>query len=391
MIADASDNPPTDPRLPQVIVAGHICLDLIPQLTGPARVEPGRLVKIGPAAVSTGGAVANTGIALHRLGVPVRLMGKVGDDLFGRAILDVLRGQDPRLADAMRVATGEASSYSIVISPPNVDRSFMHCSGANDTFTADDVNYDLLSGARLFHFGYPPIMRQMYADGGRELRSMFGRVREAGLATSLDLCQPDPASEAGRLDWVQLLSGTLPFVDVFLPSIDELLYMLDRPTHDRLAGGETLNAVMNRARLAVIADQCLAMGAAVVAMKLGEHGLYVRTSTDPARVAAFCSRLGLDRMEWSGKEALSPCFRVERVVGTTGSGDCTIAGFVAALLRGDGPAQAADAATAVGACSVEAADATSGVPSWPVVAERVRRGWQRWPVTLDVGSAVQTA
>lgn len=378
-----SNDPSTDHR-PQVVVAGHVCLDLIPALAGPLDVRPGCLMKIGPAAAATGGAVANTGIALHRLGVPVRLMGKVGDDPFGRVILDLLRGHAPRLADGMRVVPGEASSYSIVVSPPGVDRSFLHCSGANDTFTADDVRYDLLDGARLFHFGYPPVMRQMYADGGHELRRMFGRVREAGLATSLDLCQPDPASEAGRADWGDLLARALPFVDAFLPSIDELLYMLDRPAHARLASGAAFSDVIDRARLAALAGRLLAMGAAVVAIKLGEHGLYLRTSADADRMASFCARLGLDRSAWLDREVHSPCFRATRVVGTTGSGDCTIAGFIAALLRGDGPRAAGDAATAVGACSVEAADATGGVPAWPEVADRVRRGWERWPATLGI-------
>ena len=67
----------------EVVVAGHVCLDVIPVLSGPAGLEPGRLLEIGPAEMSTGGAVPNIGLSLHRLGVPVRLMGKVGDDLFG--------------------------------------------------------------------------------------------------------------------------------------------------------------------------------------------------------------------------------------------------------------------------------------------------------------------
>src|ERR1700712_5211070 len=133
MAASISDSPA------EVVVAGHICLDVIPVLHGPANIEPGRLLEIGPAEMSTGGAVPNTGLTLHRLGVPVRLMAKVGDDLFGSAVLEALQARDPELAASMVVGAGETTSYSIVISPPGVDRCFLHCSGANDTFTADDV------------------------------------------------------------------------------------------------------------------------------------------------------------------------------------------------------------------------------------------------------------
>jgi hypothetical protein len=66
-----------------------------------------------------------------------------------------------------------------------------------------------------------------------------------------------------------------------------------------------------------------------------------------------------------------------QVVGTAGSGDCTIAGFLAALLRELSPAEAATMAVAVGACNVEAADTLSGVRTWEETIERVAGGWLR--------------
>ena len=83
-----------------------------------AWLVPGGLVNVGPMVLATGGAVSNTGLALYRLGIPVRLMGKVGDDTFGRATLDVLRRYDPALADGMLVAAGEYSSYTLIFSSP---------------------------------------------------------------------------------------------------------------------------------------------------------------------------------------------------------------------------------------------------------------------------------
>ncbi|MCG3181538.1 MAG: 2-dehydro-3-deoxygluconokinase [Phycisphaerae bacterium] len=354
-----------------IVVAGHICLDIIPALPAGAgladMIVPGRLTAVGPAVTSTGGAVSNTGLALHRLGLPVRLMGKVGDDAIGRTILDLLARRDASLAGGMIVATGQASSYSIVLSPPGADRVFLHCPGANDTFSAHDINYAALAGVRLFHFGYPPIMRRMHADGGGSLASMFTRVRELGATTSLDMAAIDPHSSAALVDWPALLALVLPYVDLFLPSIDEMLVMLGRdgpPVTGRLLGG--------------VAANLLAMGPAVVALKLGDQGLYLRTSSDPRRIA----RAGLPP-SWAGRELLAPCFAVE-VAGTTGAGDCTIAGLLAAVVRGMDPGPALTFATAVGACCVEAPDATSGVPTSDRVAARIAAGWPRQPVTLDL-------
>ncbi len=71
------------------------------------------------------------------------------------------------------------------------------------------------------------------------------------------------------------------------------------------------------------------------------------------------------------------------MVGTTGAGDATIAGFLAGLLRGLGPAGALTAAVAVGACNVEAADALSGVRPWDETLRRAAAGWPRHELKLE--------
>ena len=148
----------------KIVAAGHVCLDIIPTFlrgapTIDAVMQPGKLVEMGPAVLSTGGAVSNTGLALKRLGLPVRLMGKVGDDAFGMAVRDYFRRLDETLVETMIVDPSVATSYTVVISPPGIDRIFLHCPGANDTFGADDVTPSLLADMQLFHFGYPPLMR----------------------------------------------------------------------------------------------------------------------------------------------------------------------------------------------------------------------------------------
>ena len=162
-----------------VVAAGHICLDIIPDLSGSAQedfyrlLQPGRLLEVGPVRYSTGGSVSNTGLSLHKLGVSIRLIGKIGDDLFGGAIRHFVQRFGPDLADDMLVDADASSSYTIVLNPPNVDRIFLHHPGANDAFYAADVRYDVIARSRLFHFGYPPIMKAMYENSGAELAEMF--------------------------------------------------------------------------------------------------------------------------------------------------------------------------------------------------------------------------
>jgi sugar/nucleoside kinase (ribokinase family) len=382
-----------DQSAADVIAAGHICLDIIPDLSGTpagdrALILPGQLTRIGPATLATGGPVSNVGLSLHKLGLGVALMGKVGDDVMGQSILEVIRRIQPDLADGMIVDPQADTSYTLVISPPGADRSFLHCPGANDTFTAEDVAYDQLDHARLFHFGYPPVMRAMYADDGEQLVRMFSRVRQRGLTTSLDTCAVDPAGEPGRVDWLGLLQRTLEHVDVFLPSIEELLFMVDRPRYEQLVatGGGFIDIArqIDGALLVELADRLIAMGAAIVVIKLGDQGLFVQTTDDAARLAwAGPVIMALDQSNWVGRQLLRGCFAVE-VVGTTGSGDCTIAGFLAGLLHGQRIEDVLRSAVAVGACNCESPDAIGGIVPWSTVQQRIEADWPVRPVSLSL-------
>ncbi len=352
----------------KIVVAGHICLDIIPAFPheGGTAIEPGRLYLMGPAVCATGGAVSNTGLALHQLGIPTKLLGKVGNDLFGGEVLNVLRRYGPNLADGMIISEGENTSYTVVISPPGIDRSFLHCPGANDTFCTEDIDFGSLHGARLFHFGYPPIMQQFYKDGGEQMARLMQQVQGQGVLTSIDMAMPDPNSAAGRVDWQSWLQRVLPSVDVFLPSIDEILFMLRREQFDQLSSdGSEITSTVDRALLNELAEQLLAMGTQTVVFKLGDQGVFLRTA-NPTGLAEC----------WQNCELSAPCFEVE-VVGTTGAGDSTIAGFLAALVENASPEEALVAAVGVGACSVEAADATSGIRPMSEVKDRIATGWAR--------------
>ncbi len=230
-------------------------------------------------------------------------------------------------------------------------------------------------------------MRRLYEDGGEELSALFESARRAGAVTSLDMAMPDPDRPSGQADWVGFLQQVLPYVDLFMPSVEELMYMLARQRYDaiRRQGGEFVSYV-TADDLATVADLALSMGANVIAVKLGEQGLYLRTRGvhqpngrapgDDARPTWW--QAAWEDHGWSGRELYAPCFRVN-VAGTTGAGDCTIAGFLAALLRGMSPERAMITALAAGACNVEQADATSGIIPWDRLQSRIAAGWKQHP------------
>jgi sugar/nucleoside kinase (ribokinase family) len=119
----------------------------------------------------------------------------------------------------------------------------------------------------------------------------------------------------------------------------------------------------------------------MVGLKAGEQGLYLRTS-GPEAMADLGRGRPAEPAAWAHRELWAPAFRTS-VVGTTGAGDATIAGFIRGLLKGLSPGETVRAACAVGTSSCEAADAVSGIPSWSSIEARIRHGWPHLHVPLD--------
>ena len=355
----------------KVISAGHICLDITPVFPSGKRYNslssllvPGRLVQMDAADVHTGGSVANTGLAL---------MGKVGDDSFGMMIRSILARYG---ADGLLVDPDSSTSYSVVLAVPGLDRVFLHSPGANDTFTGADIPEEALEGADLFHFGYPPLMRRTWENDGAELTALFRRMKERGIATSLDLAAVDPNAPAGQADWVKILSGVLPYVDFFLPSFEELCWMLDRERYERLAAGDgdMTDGLDMEAEALPLAERLLSMGCRAAVIKCGTSGMLLRTA-DRASMSGVGARLELDTAVWSGQTVLQPCFKADIVRSGTGAGDTSIAAFLTAVLSGRKPADCIRLACAEGACCVTAYDALSGLKPLDELEDRIRRGW----------------
>ena len=374
-----------------VVVAGHACVDIfpsVPAFTGSFAelFRPGKLINVEAATISTGGVVPNTGLPLRRLGKTVRLMGKCGNDLFGSALVDKLTSQATGDEISMRVVDGETTSYTIVISPPGIDRIFLHCPGANDTFDAADIDQTVVAAADLFHFGYPPLMARTYGNGGQELAQIMANAKSAGATTSLDLALPDPAGPSRQVDWPAIFRRTLPHVDLFVPSIEELAFTLQRSAFDtllaRAADGDLLAGIDGKL-LGELGQACIDAGVAVVVIKCGRLGLYVRTAGKQRLEKTGRARPGsLD--DWADRELFEPSYHVEKVVSAAGSGDNAVAGFLAAYLNGCGVEDALRYACAVGAQNVQVLDTTSGVKSWDETTRQVRANRPKNEVTIPL-------
>jgi sugar/nucleoside kinase (ribokinase family) len=356
----------------EAVVAGYLGVDIAPgfplRRTSVAAAElfrPGKLVETEGLSFSLGGVVANTGLAMRRFGKRVELMGCVGSDALGDMVVSQLREQG--VTSGIRRDRRRGTAYGIVVAPPGMDRIFFEDPGCNAVFTGDHIDYKAVARSRLFHFGYPPLMKRLWVNSGTELRKMFQRVRKLGVATSLDLALPDSDSPAGKANWRRILTATLPHVDIFVPSIEEILFMLEPEQYARAlasAPGCDMVDAIPQAAFEHLADQILALGVTVLMIKAGHRGAYLRTG-NVAKLGSSTT-LKLSPNAWSHRSHWASSLPVDsrRFKNACGAGDCAVAGLLAAMLNGVDLERAARYAMLAGRDNLYGVDACSGLSDW---------------------------
>jgi sugar/nucleoside kinase (ribokinase family) len=268
----------------RISVIGNVNVDL---LVWPAAEfpPPGTDMPVESIQTRAAGAAGNTALALARLGSVPRLIGCVGDDHYGRFILDELVAAG--IEEGVFVLPGEPTGISIAFEAPERDRSFLTLLGSLQTFEASMVPPDALEGDYVLLCGYfcLPSLR------GRDTLKLLEKVRAARGRTLFD-CGWDPAGwpQETRREIVELL----PLVDYFLPNEAEAGCLTG--IEDPMAAARVLGRISG----------------GWVIVKLGKEG---------------CVAVG------AGQEHLISAPPV-RVADTTGAGDAFNAGLLYALAGG---------------------------------------------------------
>ena len=361
----------------KIIVAGHISYDITPIIYNTngkdfgKLIKPGKLINIGKATVANGGSVNNTGMALHKFGADVELIAKIGNDEFGRQIMEKCKKEGAKTS--FIISDSEDTSYTIVIAPPGFDRSFLHFTGTNDTFGFSDLDMSKIEGGYLFHFGYPTLMAGFYKDNAKDLIQMYKNIKELGLITSLDVAAIDPNSESGKQDWKEILRQVLPYVDVFEPSFEELLFMVDRDGYDRLlerSSDNDLCACLSLEKdIVPLAKKVMSLGASILLIKCGVAGMYLCTASN------ISQKLNLDS-SWNDFKHFQKSFKPDIIKSAIGAGDTAIAAFLYGITNNYSPEKAMEIAAATGAMCITEYDTFSGLLSIDKLEEKIKNNWE---------------
>ena len=197
-------------RNADVLCAGIIVAD---HVSTPISHLPaaGELVLADKLILTMGGCAANAAVDLAKMGVRAAVLGRVGSDVFGRVVADMLREHGVDVS-AVTISPSADTSQTLIVNVAGEDRRFIHTFGANAEFSAADIPLERVTNCRVFYLGGYFVMDKIRQE---ELVPVFTAARKAGAKTVLDVVVPRPGSYLHRLEKL------LPLVDVFLPNIHE--------------------------------------------------------------------------------------------------------------------------------------------------------------------------
>ena len=294
----------------RVVVVGSINLDLV----AAARTIPlaGETVMGNAFHTFPGGKGANQAVAAAKLGAPVTMIGRLGNDAFGTQLRTSLHeaGVDTSAVEVVETSSGTA----LITTAEDGQNAIVVVAGANALLSPRELekHVDVIRDAGI-------ILTQLEVP--LETVEYLGTLaRRENIPLMLD---PAPARA--------LPAALLACVDWLTPNETETRTLLGGAAND-LAAGDLEDA----------AQRLLKRGARNVLLKLGERGCYVALA--------------------SGERVHVPAHRV-KAVDTTAAGDAFNGAFATALLEGKDAISGVQWASTVAAISVTRAGAQPSMPT----------------------------
>ncbi|MGQ9730442.1 MAG: ribokinase [Candidatus Zipacnadales bacterium] len=292
---------------PRILVVGSANMDLV--VKTPRMPLGGETLRGDEFRTVRGGKGANQAVACARLGAEVCMLGCVGQDAFGEALIQGLQS-DGVDCEYIRRHPSTPTGIAVIIIDAQGENSIVIIPGANGELTAEDVR-------QIPDFGsFNAVLLQLEVPLS-VVQATLAAAREYGVLSILDA---GPPTEAARTLLTQ--------VDVLSPNETEARTLLGLPIEEEV---DPIAA----------ADRLIAAGARNVALKLGAQGALVA---------------GPDFIE------SVPAFKVESV-DTTGAGDAFTAALAVNMACGKDLVSAARIGAAAGALATTVLGAAPSMPT----------------------------
>jgi len=279
--------------------------------------DKGVLLPVNSITVHNGGNAMTASINLKKLGVESSIVGIVGNDMYGDFLKKRLDDSGVN-TDGLIITDNAQTSASVLMIDEKGERSFFHCRGANAILREQDINYSVIEKCDVVFVTGSFLLGTF---DGEDTMMFLKKCKEMGKTTLLDVCW----DSSGK--WNELIDMSMPYIDYFMPSIDEAVNIAKEEEPEK------------------IADIFISKGVKNVVIKLGGKGSFFKAADED-------------------KGRIFPPFFVENPIDTTGAGDSFCSGFIAAFSRDKSISECMTFANATGAMSVMEKGATTGVKTY---------------------------
>ncbi len=265
-----------------------------------------------------GGDTSNFCIAASRQGARTGFVSAVGDDQFGRLLIDLWNAENVDTS-MVRVDGGAPTGVYFVSHGLDGHRfDYLRAGSAASRYAPRDLPLDAIAAAKVIHLS--GISLAISVSACDAAFAAIDHARASGVAVSFDTNLRLKLWPLARARAVML--EAIRQTDICLPSWDDVTELTGLTGRDE------------------IVDFLLARGPRVVALKLGKEGSYVATPHERRVVPG----------------------RVVQAVDATGAGDCYGGAFIARIVAGDDPFEAARYANAAAALSTQGFGAVAPIP-----------------------------
>lgn len=297
-----------------VITIGDALITFNPQAKGPMKYVNTFERKVG-------GAELNFAIGCARLGLQTGWVSRLGNDEFGKYILNFVRGEGINTGEVKLVDGYPTSLYFKEILEDGSGRSFYYRSNSpTDTLTEETLNEEYIKNAKVLHI--TGVFLAVNKDKNIGLIKKAAKIaKENGVLVSMD---PNIRLRLWTKEEVKAaIHELLPYVDILLTGDEEADILFDTLETDK------------------IIEEAKKLGISYVAIKQGENGA-----------------VGYH----DGEFIDAPPVKAKKVVDTVGAGDGFDAGFVYGILNGWSLDKTLTFATTIGSMVVSVTGDNEGLP-----------------------------
>ncbi len=331
-----------------ITIAGNILTDIVKTIDCYPKV--GMLANVKNISKAVGGCAPNTAIDLAKIdrSIPISVIGKIGDDEYGRFLLSQLSryGID---CGKISVSQTKPTSFSDVMSLTSGERTFFHARGSNAEFSPEDIDIGSINSV-ILHIGYILLLDSFDKEDseyGTVMARFLHDVQQHGIKTSIDVVSDSTADYKAKI----------------LPALKYSNY-----------------AILNEVESGMLSDlDAYNKDGSLNIDNIRKTMEFMAKCGVKDKIIVHCKKAGFCYDVATGDFTVVPSLNIPKseIVGSVGAGDAFCAGCLYGLYNGYSDKQILEFAACAAGCNLFAENSVDGMKSRSEIEKMPEKyGWE---------------